>query len=574
MSSNPTPPDAPVDPTLLPAEDLRAVLAIGIERAGTLLSAGEAHVARTLLALDDGPATVYARLSARVPDVFEVAALTVPGVAPLQPALDALEAAGLIDRLVPWPARAEQLTIPRLKQACADLGLRRSGKKAALVERLSAHTHFVDGPWVRVRHKALVRRLERWAFLSRRADRSTLVVERLGHVTWPDYTPTSGPGLHPDRRALLRWEALLQAERAGTLDVPSALAALHSGDARAAGRLDFTHRLVGAIAELARSLEQKQPEQALALYQALVHAGRPPDPVRHARALERTGDRRGALALLRDSLAHRTGPSRLAIHRSGRRLARALRTGWAPDPPLAKPRARTLRLPPAPASASRPRYRVGDHSLTVESALVAWLGAHGRTAVHAENGLWTTLFALAFHEAYFLPVPGALPSRWLSGPLDLGSPGFRDRRAPTLDRLLAALRAGEGPTRIAAADARWRGTRLAGARWEIAPEVLVAVADGLGGPALADVLEVLLQRGWRAARGLPDLAILPGDPVVLPHAVPARLGPGLLLAEVKGPGDTVRDAQALWFHRLRSAGAPIALWEVRPLDADARPTPT
>ena len=117
-----------------------------------------------------------------------------------------------------------------------------------------------------------------------------------------------------------------------------------------------------------------------------------------------------------------------------------------------------------------------------------------------------------------------------------------------------------------ARDSPGRGGRAGGAGGLADGETLARIADGLGPHALSQVMEVLLDDGWRAARGLPDLVILPGSPARLPDAMPTQLGPGLLLVEVKGPGDTLRDAQALWCHRLRVANAPIALWEVRVLD--------
>jgi hypothetical protein len=39
-----------------------------------------------------------------------------------------------------------------------------------------------------------------------------------------------------------------------------------------------------------------------------------------------------------------------------------------------------------------------------------------------------------------------------------------------------------------------------------------------------------------------------------------------VLVEVKGPGDTVRPGQAVWFDRLIGAGAPVELWRVRARD--------
>ncbi|MFH1466617.1 MAG: VRR-NUC domain-containing protein, partial [Pseudomonadota bacterium] len=127
----------------------------------------------------------------------------------------------------------------------------------------------------------------------------------------------------------------------------------------------------------------------------------------------------------------------------------------------------------------------------------------------------------------------------------------------------AEVRAGAAPALVRARYQAHAGALLAGARWDLCGgEELAAIAEALGGPALAAILERLAWEGWQAARGLPDLLILPGPALVLPEAEPGALSDGLLLAEVKGPGDSVRDAQAAWFHLLLVAGAPVELWAV------------
>ena len=91
-----------------------------------------------------------------------------------------------------------------------------------------------------------------------------------------------------------------------------------------------------------------------------------------------------------------------------------------------------------------------------------------------------------------------------------------------------------------------------------------ALADGLGPSGLAGLLEVLLDDGWRATRGFPDLAVLPGEPVKLAGAFPSRVGEGLVLMEVKGPGDTLSDDQRVWLDRLVGLGIPCEVVRVAP----------
>ena len=180
----------------LPLLDLKYVVRLGLARGGSLLSAGEYVIAHRILGLEGEVGRLSARLSGRVPTVFAIEQLHAPGVEDPTKAIAELHAQDLTSGLVLWPERAKALTRPELVLACKKLGLRRGGRHAELVERLHGHVNWRPGRWLRVRHKSLIRRLERWAFLRRHRDRSTLVVQRLGHVIWPDYVLTDGPGLH------------------------------------------------------------------------------------------------------------------------------------------------------------------------------------------------------------------------------------------------------------------------------------------------------------------------------------------------------------------------------------------
>ena len=57
--------------------------------------------------------------------------------------------------------------------------------------------------------------------------------------------------------------------------------------------------------------------------------------------------------------------------------------------------------------------------------------------------------------------------------------------------------------------------------------------------------------------------MLPGPEVHLPDAIPGHIPPTLLLAELKGPTDTIRDSQRVWLSRLSSLGVAAEIWKIR-----------
>ncbi len=548
----------------LGAHDLREWVELGLARAGHLLTAGERLIAGRVLDLRGPPARLYARLTARRGTISRVDQLAGLGVPDGEDAAAALIELGLADTLVPWPQRASACTVKELKAGCKVAGLPVGGRRDDLVQRLQSHRGWSQQRWLRVRHRGLLRRMGRWATWRRHPDRAAQVVRRLGHVRWPEYATTRGAALHPDRRHLIRWEALVRG--LDVLPVDDLLVALENETHWAPGRLDLRRSLARRIAAHGREIErQKQPDQARGVYERLIATGhvQPSElAVRIARTFESQGSGRQALATLADSRAQASPVDATAIARAGRRLARKLRSSWPPDRPRRSPSVRDIRLSEAPLEGPRPGYRTRTGSAPVEAAVKDLLASLGRVALHVEGGLWRTLFALLFAETYFLPVPGALPTQLLSGPVDLGSPAFARARQQAVDEVLAAVRTGQAAQRVHAADLKWRGVRLRGASWDIETKLLVAAAASLPASALAAILQRFLDEGWSASRGLPDLVLFPGPVVAVPGALPSKLPAGLVLAEVKGPRDSVRDEQSVWFDVLLGAGASVELWQI------------
>jgi len=553
--------------------DLFDVVDRALSRGGALLTAGERRVVDRIRALEGDAAVAYARLTARVPSVYEVRRLTIADVIDVPGALDALARVDLVDEVVTWEDRARAMRRDDLARVLRELGLPPRGRRETLLAHLRGARGFTAARFVRVRHRRLVRRLERWAFLEPFPDRAKLVMDRIGVVRWPSYPLTSGTVLPTSRRRWLAWERLAdRLEGQGPPLTPrEALDALADGTARAPGRLDLRRLLRRELMAVGHARErEKRHDEARRIYRRLVEEGDAPLPevaFRWAQALMADGRATEALELLGTARAEAEGADRMVIVRAMRRIARSLGRGVAPDPPLRHPPRREVRLPRQESLETRPRW--GPEGRTIEAAVCRWLRQQGRRARHGEGRPFSTMFALLFADVLFMPVPGALPVRYLTRPLDFGTEAFRERRRDAIDEVWAGVRRGEAPSRIRDAWHRWSGVRLVGANWAHAtlPELL-ALAQHLEPDGLRAILEPMLGPGTRHHAGLPDLVVWPGPAVRLPEALPSRLGEGLCLVEIKGPTDRLRDPQRVWLDRLVRAGVRTELWEVVPPPGD------
>lgn len=513
------------------------------------------------LSLPGPVALLLARLVSRQGPAWRVPDLSADGVDDVSTAVAGLCDVGLLLEEVDGEVQRRLATREVLAAACRRRGLPVGGTRAVLVERLAGVDGWDDATWVAL--SPVLLRVERMATLAVWPDRAAAVKQRMGVQRWASYALTDG-ALVPDRAAWDAWEAVVGGLEA--LTVEEGLAALDAAIWPPGGldrRRDVVERVFAAAQEAERAGAWTDADAAL---MGLWRRGWGLDgevAVRRARVLEKQGRVVEARAWLREAFLAATGTARLTVGRAARRLARGA-GGVAPDPPMLSARERTLRLASA-GQGIRPLWAAGTGTATVEQAVIVALAEAGRTAVVAEGPLWRTLVGLLLLPTYFLPVPGQLPVPFLPGPLDLGRPSFVAGRMEAVAEVRAAVRAGEGPARIAEACSAWAGTRLSWVRWEVAsPEVLVAVAEGVGPHGLLAVLDALLDGGRGAAAGMPDLVVLPGAAAEIGGALPRRLGEGLVLVEVKGPGDALRDGQRVWIDRLVRAGVGVELWWVDP----------
>lgn len=520
---------------------------------------------------------LYARLLARRPGVFWLDTLDYPELPDVRAAADTLEALGLawrFDRTASPAALAEACTGTVLREACRTLGRPVSGRRVGLVARCSdaAAAAMLRRPALRLRHRGLVRALLRVALLDGRGSLDRLVLARLGHTHPARYHPTGGTGLFPDRASWHRYEAGLRLRQ---LPCPPEPAPLFTWLEQTPLPPPWRRRVSGrrhaeaVLFDVLRAAESgRPPDEAAADWRRMLDARlATPGPVvsRLALALERAGQPDAAARLCERWLPTLPPAAARTLAATARRVGRRSGRGHRPLKPLRRAPVRRISLAPGAQDARRPRYRVGARDCFVEAAVVAWLATHGRLALHGESSPWSTLFGVLFRDALFAPVPGMLPGPMLRAPLDLGTPGFRARRRAAIEARLALIRCGRAPALVAQVVTQRGCEDIRGVHWRgFPPGVLLGLARLVPGPALAAIMEAFVD-DWRGARrGLPDLIVLPGRAIRLDGARPGRLAAGLLLAEVKGPGDALRPAQRVWIDRLLDAGVPTEVWEVRP----------
>lgn len=541
-----------VGPSPFPGQDLRLVVEGAILAEGHLLTAGERCVLLAILELREPALELYARLTSRQPRPFRVGELQYPGDVPGQ--LAELADAGLVQRNVPDDRCLPAFGAEELKAACRRLGLPARGSRAQLEERL-AGKRWVDEPVVIVGHLGLLRRCEVLFFQTPHLSRQDLVLDRIGVVKWPSYAPTGGPGLFRRRAALLAWERARKREwREG--DVERLLAA---GPGQ--GVLDPWRYAVEARV---LALEAAPPVERAAGLRALLDGGAGVR-VPLARALEQAGDRADALAVVLGGRDARTGEG-LACARTARRLARAVGVRLPPSVELKEAPVRSVRVPGGGVAGggARPAWPTREGAMvSIEAAVIDWLAGLGRRAIHGEAQPWIALYALVFADLYFLPVPGMLPTRFRSGPVDVGTPGFYTRRRAAVDERLARVSAFGSLDYVIGYD----GSRLAGLT-NLAGAVFLA--EHAPANMVHCVLRRLAEEGWSASPGLPDLFVPEGPPQRLEEALrgldslPAKLPKTAFLAEIKGPTDTLRDEQRLWIDRFLQNGIHVELWELTP----------
>ncbi|PPQ99096.1 hypothetical protein CVT24_009363 [Panaeolus cyanescens] len=173
--------------------------------------------------------------------------------------------------------------------------------------------------------------------------------------------------------------------------------------------------------------------------------------------------------------------------------------------------------------------------------------------MHAETSILTMLFALLFWDIIFASVPGAFETPFQTCPLDMFEDAFYYARKRLIEDRLAQIRAGEACEILTRHDDQYRpkGTWCLGVNWErCTKQELLQIVECMGGKSLAHICNLFCQDYSGRSSGGPDLIIWNYSKKVCKFV------------EVKGPGDTAKANQTLWFDSLKRADSDVDLCKV------------
>lgn len=454
----------------------------------------------------------------------------------------------------------------------------------------------LDG-WIRLRNRRLFQRLELLFFGNRHQTLAQLVVAQKGQQRFEPVTPDArGPCADRDEaEALLdegeRFDALQQARFELQVSLkgwrshsplPAGLAAATRGwlatawrfaaPATAPTRLE-TDPLDGAA--MRRRLRLRTLLAGASLLERL---GRPAAAVRWLRLALAGGlaGRRRNEAWQRLVLDSRKAKGRPAMEAAARE-ALAEDPGAVAALDLARRLGQPLALRPPPERRLSARIHPGHRggrtllqgaqgaALTVEDWVLEHESARGWHGLHAENRLLRALVGLSAWELVFAPVPGAFLHRFQTAPRDWGRADFLARRADLwrtlraqldadmhreavrrrLERKVARLNPLVDWRLFVDIDAGRESPSPVLQPWRFGLELLL---ERIPGPVLAQAIERMLRQPSALGHGLPDLLLwkIAADGSVDEWK----------LAEVKGPGDRLFDAQRIWLDWLLERGLP------------------
>lgn len=518
------------------AENLLAVVAGVHERYADLLTAPERGFGDAVAGLSAPALRLLARLVGRRP-VLRADRVRYAEVPDMPAALAELHAAGLVERCpaLPLAELFPLFTAAELGACFPELASPRLAK-AALTARIAATVPAPfcrwrlrrRGRWLRLGETEHLRLYQLLFFGRRNADLTTFVLRDLGVRAYEPVPLSRQHRQFPDRAVLQRHLELLATADAivalGPKPVPSACRTLVPGLLEALWQPE-AHRMLErrrsrALNRLGRALERSgEFDGALACYQRATTA---PARERRMRILARLGDECGVAAVRQTICA----------------------APWnALEADFARRFGRRAKRPALPQTTLRLRAVAGR----VEQAALARLTAGGATGWHLENHLPMAIFALAYWEWLFAPLPGAFVNAFQTAPMDLN---WRDFFAVRRERCRDPLATPLKPQLRARIDAKAGVTNGLFDWRRCPPAVAGAIIAAMPERDLRALLQIVRSDLAGRRAGFPDLCIVHGK---------GRYE----FVEVKGPGDQLQINQRLWIEALLAHGLPVRVARVQ-----------
>jgi hypothetical protein len=535
--------------------DFMAVVAAVRAQYANHLSADEHRYLARLDALSQPARMLYARLVNRRGPCFRVARLVYPEVGDVEPAIEELVAAGLLERHSGASAPTRLLacfTCPELKAALRGHPVR-AFRRPELLAWLGQWDGY--GEWIGellARDGVIgVPASNPFAFLrflffgELRDNLSDFVTRALGHVVTETVDPSALRPCFGNRREIddaYRMAVLYQEFRMLRQGC-AAIEILEWWRGHAIRREDLSagQQWFDRLADrLGRMLEREgQTDAAAKIYAASPVA---PSRERHARILIKAGETMKATSLLHEMQGSLSHAEAYAARQLLARLQLRPRRSEARDMQIA---GGTLVLDYPPGG--------------VEQAVLAHYRQLGWNGVHSENWLWNASFGLLLWDIIYDPGLGVFHSPFQFAPSDLHHPQFYLRRQPQIEARLAVLAQPACALAIMLENFHAKtGVSNPFVAWhDDLPELLEVMVRLLPAAAHAAALAHLGRNIARHASGLPDLFLWNGT--------------DYRFVEIKAENDHLSGHQFEWLRVLRDAGIAVSVEKVvRPANQPGR----
>jgi hypothetical protein len=483
---------------------------------------------------------------------FRRATLLYPEIPGVGQALEVLAYQGLveIDPAVEAAALPEVLNKAELRWALGTTSLRARSAEAAREQlalpidsaatecrRLSRWHAALADRFILLKADAVVRRLQWLFFGNDHQDWTEFVLTDLGAVRYEPVPSDAHSCAFQNREEIEHFHRLNEFRarlRAGesavaiSQDVPRA-------DIACSWLRDRFTRLHLQLGERLES--EEEPDLAIGIYHG---TGCTEGRLRAVRLQERLGRHEAARAEALAIPAHTcTEAQQVILERVLTRMSRRLDKKVVPHR-LRNP-ARMLELTlPRPANER------------VEHVVATALSTAEAPVFYVENGLLPSLFGLWCWDALYAPLPGAFFHAYQSGPADLHTAGFRERRREQFDALFGLLDSGGHEALIRRNFRAKAGTWTQFVRWRrLKPQLLAHALLCIPAAHLKRCFERMLENLADNSAGFPDLI----------QFWPAERRYRMI--EVKAPGDRLQDNQRRWLAFFSENNMPAAVCGVR-----------